>query len=72
MPGIVSGLMAELLELVSAELGSVESRKAIRTRIMHPVLTMLMWELLPWVVAVWAVTTLGSVLATLTALRMFL
>lgn len=69
---LLSGLLSELVDALSAELDSAEARKTIRKRIMNPVMSMMMWEMLPWAVAAWAVATLGSVFATLLALRLML
>lgn len=69
---LLSGLLSELVEALSAELDSAEVRKSLRKRVMNPVMSMMMWEMLPWAVAAWAIATLGSIFATLFALRLML
>ena len=62
-------LVMQLLDAVGAELGAPSAKDALRKRVVRPLMLLVMWELLPWIVGAWAIATLCSSLATTAALR---
>lgn len=65
------GIIASLLEALGDELLAPDAKQALRKRVMRPLMLMVMWEIIPWLVGAWAVATLCSSLATTAALRVF-
>lgn len=65
------GVIAQLLDALGQELLAPDAKVALRKRVVRPLMLLVMWEVLPWIVGAWAVATLCSSLATTAALRVF-
>ena len=66
-----AGLLEQVIDLVGDEVRTPAARASLRARLIRPLMLLVFWELLPWVVGAWAVATLCSSLATTAALRVF-
>lgn len=64
-------LVHQVLDAIGAELSAPGANDALRKRVVRPLMLMVMWEVLPWIVGAWAIATLCSSLATTAALRVF-
>jgi len=67
----MASLLEQLLNFIDDEVRSPNARRALRTRVVRPLMLLVFYELLPWIVGAWALSTLCSSLATTAALRVF-
>lgn len=66
------GVLTQVLDAIGDELLAPDAKLTLRQRVVRPLMLLIFWEVIPWIVGAWAIATLCSSLATTAALRFFM